>query len=122
MYEMGVLSSDVLLSETFPLDDNYKEIPERTEDMMNFLCFMKNTYKDSSQCQGATWLGDGIIAVCDIDSYQTKPEQGVIRIFRINPDDPYERKPGSRCRGRPGDRPHGGIRSGTPRPSAPPPA
>ena len=87
---MGVLSSDVLLSETFPLDDNYKEIPERTEDMMNFLCFMKNTYKDSSQCQGATWLGDGIIAVCDIDSYQTKPEQGVIRIFRINPDDPYD--------------------------------
>ena len=90
IYETGVSSSDVLLNETFPLDDNYKEITDKTENMMKYLCKMENTFKDSSQCQGAIWIGEGIIAVCDIDGYQTDPEGGWIKIFRINPNDPED--------------------------------
>ena len=85
-YTTGVSHSNKI-KETNPLDENYDELTDKTEDMLIYLCFMENTFTDSSQCQGAAWLGDNKIAICDIDGAQDK---GVIRIFKINPDNPFD--------------------------------
>lgn len=62
------------------------------DDMRTFICFLRGdleegSFTNSSQCQGAVWLGDNVIAICDIDG---KLNKGIIRIVRINSDDPYD--------------------------------
>lgn len=80
----GVLSSREVIEKN-PLDEDYNEIPNLSDDMLKYLAYMENTFTDSSQCQGAVWLGNNKIAICDIDGDLDK---GVIRIIEIDPNNP----------------------------------
>lgn len=80
----GIFSSEIILNEKNPLDSEYKQILDTQEDMLAFIGYMENTYTDSSQCQGICWLGNNMMAICDIDG---KLDKGVIRIIKLNPND-----------------------------------
>ena len=80
----GVLSSREVIEKN-PLDKDYNELPNLSDDMLKYFAYMENTFTDSSQCQGAVWLGNNRIAICDIDG---KLKRGVIRIIEIDPNKP----------------------------------
>lgn len=90
----GVLDeNNIILTETNPLDENYELRTKLTPDMLEYVCFIENTFEDSSQCQGATWIGDDILAFCDIDGHKHHPDCGCIRFIRTTSDPDYiERK------------------------------
>lgn len=87
-YSSGVLHSNVV-KKTILIDENCYESTDKTESTSIHYACLENKFADFSQCQGAAWIGNNRMAVCEVNDANG---EGIIRLIEINPDNFFDIK------------------------------